>query len=565
MARGPKRRRRGAEARANADLGAHIESLGLKSMSEYQAWRRTHGISGGLNQSWQERREERRRAEKDAAASDANAELLTHVAAVGLSSVDEYREWCGEHGFGGGLNKSRAQRKRELQLAEQLRADAALLGARRMTSKPKHTLRRIHEGEFTRDDMPTSLLGKVHDAFTAADAHEGAREALYRLLRQAEQRSDLLTEERVVSQFGDEPGNTYVDAMVSLAARNREWRGSPEDWKPKSHNSRRQFGSLARHLLAQYDVSAFMDTAWFQGETSDARARQDWFVGVGTGTNIRKAQGVPVELTKKMAHLFMQAPRTFTIDQALRWTQVIGMGGSEELAKTIMETRLGRSFEHEEFWVSVVKFLVYNPMLDPSYAEPVVAYIHRQKYEPEQTTLPDGTVEHGDPPHPGFSMRTRKVGALLAEVDAWRDERDRAERVGGESWEPSADIEPYDAEDTDEHGYTRWTIRELTAMRELQVEGKAMSHCVASYGRSCRAGSKSVWSLQAANEDGHSRRVMTISVKTTTRRVDQARGKSNAHPLHGHRNAWHRTRLREAYKVMRRWAGSQDIVVPGKI
>ena len=92
-----------------------------------------------------------------------------------------------------------------------------------------------------------------------------------------------------------------------------------------------------------------------------------------------------------------------------------------------------------------------------------------------------------------------------------------------------------------------------------------MSHCVASYARSCRAGGKSVWSLQAANDEGKSRRVMTISVKTTTRRVDQARGKSNAHPLHGHRNAWHRTRLREAYKVMRRWANSHDVVVPKNI
>jgi len=565
MARGAKRRRRGAAARANADLGAHIESLGLKSVSEYQAWRRKHGISGGLNQSWQDRREERRQAEKDADASDANAELLAHVAAVGLSSVDEYRAWCGEHGLGAGLNKSRAQRKREVQTAEQLRADAALLGARRMTSKPKHTLRRIHEGEFTRDDMPTSLLGAVHDAFAATDEHEGARDALYRLLRQAEQRSDLLTEEPVVSQFGDAVGNTYVEAMVALAIRSREWRDDPDSWRPKSHNSRRQFGSLARHLLVQYDVPAFMDTAWFQGATPEARSRQDWFVGVGTGTNIRKAEGVPVGLTKKMAHLLMQAPRTFTIDQALRWTQVVGMGGSEALASAIMATRLGDSFDNEEFWVSVVKFLVYNPMLDPSYAEPIVSYIHSQRYEPLRVTLADGSVEYGDPPHAGFSMRTRKVDALLAEVDEWRDARDRVEKVGAQSWEPSEGIEPYDAEETDAHGYTRWTIRELTTMRELQAEGKAMSHCVASYARSCRAGSKSVWSLQAANEEGMSRRVMTISVKTTTRRVDQARGKSNAHPLQGHRNAWHRTRLREAYKVMRRWAGSHDVIVPKNI
>ncbi|MEO2003321.1 MAG: PcfJ domain-containing protein, partial [Candidatus Poribacteria bacterium] len=317
-------------------------------------------------------------------------------------------------------------------------------------------------------------------------------------------------------------------------------------------------------VLAVYDAPWFMDTAWFQGLSDAALLRQDWFVAVATGTNIRKAPDLPIELTKKMAHLLMQAPRTYTIDQALRWTQVVGMGGSQELAEAVMHTRLGQSFDREDFWVSVVKFLVYNPMLDTSYAEPVVTYIHQQKYEPEQMVGDDGAITFGDPPHPGFSMRTRKVDALLAEVDEWRGEREREERVGSGSWSPSG-FDPYDEADTDEYGRTRWTIRELTTMRALNLEGKAMRHCVASYARSCRAGSKSVWSLEATNDEGTSRRVMTISVKTTTRMVTQARGKSNAHPLGGHRSGWHRTRLREGYKVMRRWAASAGITVPKHI
>ena len=75
------------------------------------------------------------------------------------------------------------------------------------------------------------------------------------------------------------------------------------EWRPDSHNGRKQFGSLARHLLANYDVPAFMDIAWFFGEEDEARQQQGWFVHVGTGGNIRKAD-VPLTLTKKMAHLF---------------------------------------------------------------------------------------------------------------------------------------------------------------------------------------------------------------------------------------------------------------------
>jgi hypothetical protein len=310
-------------------------------MSEYQAWRRKHGISGGLNTSWQERREERKLAAKDVVAADADAELRAHIEDLGLSSVAAYRKWCGASGFGDGLNKSRSQRKREIQVAQKARADAVLLSTRRMTNKPRHTIRRIHEGTFAREEMPTPLLGAIHDAFARTDGIVGARDALYALLRQVEKRSDLLSLEPVVAQFGDDASNTYIGGMLALALRNGVWSRDPTDWTPGSHNSRRQFGSLARHALAVYDAPWFMDTAWFQGLSDDALLRQDWFVAVATGTNIRKAPDLPIELTKKMAHLLMQAPRTYTIDQALRWTQVVGMGGSQELAEAVMHTRLG--------------------------------------------------------------------------------------------------------------------------------------------------------------------------------------------------------------------------------
>ena len=105
----------------------------------------------------------------------------------------------------------------------------------------------------------------------------------------------------------------------------------------------------------------------------------------------------------------------------------------------------------------------------------------------------------------------------------------------------------------------------VTTMKTLQIEGKAMRHCVATYARSCRGGGQSVWSVQAQNDEGVTRRVMTIAVKNTSRMVTQARGKANAHPLGGHRSAWHRTRLREGYKVMRRWAAQVGITVPKHI
>jgi hypothetical protein len=56
MATRKKGRHRGAEGKANVDLDAHIRSLGLQTLGQYQAWCRDNGFKAALTKSWQERR-----------------------------------------------------------------------------------------------------------------------------------------------------------------------------------------------------------------------------------------------------------------------------------------------------------------------------------------------------------------------------------------------------------------------------------------------------------------------------------------------------------------------------
>src|SRR5687768_8843702 len=97
-----------------------------------------------------------------------------------------------------------------------------------------------------------------------------------------------------------------VQPLIRLGRRHREWVRQPEEWKPRSYNGKRQLSSLARHLFARYRVPAFMDAAWTEDNAS-GRLHQEWFIHVGRGENIRKAAGLPVPLTKMMAHHFLQA------------------------------------------------------------------------------------------------------------------------------------------------------------------------------------------------------------------------------------------------------------------
>ena len=62
--------------------------------------------------------------------------------------------------------------------------------------------------------------------------------------------------------------------LVRLNDQRHRWVRPLSSWKVTSHNRRRQFSSLIRHLLARYPVPAFMDSVWFRNDRAfepDAR------------------------------------------------------------------------------------------------------------------------------------------------------------------------------------------------------------------------------------------------------------------------------------------------------
>ena len=75
-------------------------------------------------------------------------------------------------------------------------------------------------------------------------------------------------------------------------------------------------------------MPAFFDSVWFAGDDDQGRRQQAWFAHVGGGLNLRTAAGLPLVLTKRMAHNVPLAPADSTITEALRFGQVIGTGGS---------------------------------------------------------------------------------------------------------------------------------------------------------------------------------------------------------------------------------------------
>jgi len=247
-----------------------------------------------------------------------------------------------------------------------------------------------------------------------------------------------------------------------------------------------------------------------------------------------------------MAHHFLQAPDHFAVEAALRWGQVRGMGGSRPLALAVAATWLGRSFEAEDFWGTVVRFLVDHPELDHAQVGPVVDYLHDQRFVPQDFHVEEGDLTGLGPPQPDLSMKGRTPRALLRQVRAWHESLRVPRDLAVLTWKPSGIGAFRHVDGKADEGRRCWTIRELTSGEQLRREGAAMRHCVASYAGACARRSTSIWSMRFEG-GGRRFRIMTVEVDPATRTIRQARRRGNATPND------------KALSVLRRWAGQEGL------
>ena len=326
-----------------------------------------------------------------------------------------------------------------------------------------------------------------------------------------EQRTQLL---------GWKQSSRHRPALLALSAHWRDWVRPLDSWRPAEDDPAQQFRGLIRHLLALYEVPEFLDAAWRDGLTPDGVVYQDWYKHIGRGQNIRTAKGLPLVLSKKMAHHFVRAPTEYPILAALRYAQVedLGLGGDERLTRSLLSTRIGSSFRDNDFWETVIRWFIDQPMLDPVHHGPIIDYLHAQKFvasvanprsrqrgKPRQCLL--------IPPQPNLSMKGRTAVALLRAVERWHKELRSVPLSASIEWKPSGDSPPLALQVGDGTQRLIYETTELISTEELQSEGTTMLHCVASYYTQCVSGATSIWSMTVEDASGQVSRILTLQVQ----------------------------------------------------
>lgn len=377
--------------------------------------------------------------------------------------------------------------------------------------------------------MPTEPLRRNHRlrldavtsrAFSSLSSRE-ARAAFGQLLAIARSRSDVVRPS--ITRTNPAP---RIEALRNLAAMHQEFLRSPRTWPGAAGHPLHVVQSLASHLLARHPTPRFLASAWFGAEQPRDRERRAWFIAHAQGARFRSL-ALPMPMTRRMEHLFLQTPDHCSIDHALRRAEVMALGGSEDLASSVVATRLGRSFDHPELWRSAIEWMVrWAPQLGAAQIGPIVDYVHAVRFATTLVDTPEGQRVR-PPPRPDFELRGRTATSLLRDVAAWHAGLTSAARLrwAASRWRPLF----YEAGAPDEEGRrVEWSLLEFLDSAQLVQEGQAMRHCVAAYAPRCARGASAIWSLRRRRgADGAARPVLTIEVDPRRSTVVQIRGPTN--------------------------------------
>jgi len=314
-----------------------------------------------------------------------------------------------------------------------------------------------------------------------------------------------------------------IQAAFNMFMFNKSWQNDVLSWMPDSNRRHEQVKELASYLFCKYDVPDFMYKAFYENTNM---LGIKWFIHLGSGKKPRGLVDMPIPFTQRMAHYFLQAPGEFNIQEALRWAQVRGMMGDDELAISIVYSWLGtKPYQDEEFWESFIRLLVNGGIFNYARLTELIDYV---RFIRARNTA--------------YCLKGRTIQSLFRQSEKWHN--NEIEDMDAKVWRQSGIKE-----------YRRTRDQEVIAMEEitgsklLAHEGKVMRHCVASYAQRCISERTAIFSMRKYTSELLLETMATVEVDLHLRRIVQAKAKLN------------RNISDEARSCLERWADINDLTI----
>ncbi len=491
---------------------------------------------------------------------DGDGELYAHMQSLGLISVSAYKLWCRRHGLSMDLHKSAAERTDELELFRHQSRPVDRTGLIEAIAAGDYADRWLAE--------PMSRVpGLFAEVATVDGGHEALLRLLLhvekhgRLLLCVRGSRRLPRTGRNLVIMGLSQLARHHHYWVRPL---EDWR--PTRGKPQAQFEDLACHLLARYPVPDCLHAGWFEEApqeadiqqgWFLhvGSGNNIRTASD----LPFRLTKRAAHLFTTSEHWDRPLVVLRHAQVRAIDEQVHRLFAWGLCLHERIY----------SRRNANFWTSILHFFLNNPMLDRSYIGAIIDYVHYTKFEPRRIPLPDGSVQTAPPAHPKFCLKGRSIDRLVREVDDWHAQLSGGEFSHVEEWAPSGMSGFDLTEDNDKlRARIQWTIQELCTSALLQVEGRMLHHCVGSYTRRCIDGEVSIWSLRSRvdQEEADQHHVLTIAVDNRKRQVTQARGKFNLQP-HGSKlsnkqrrtDSNYRVALRESARILALWRTQEGL------
>lgn len=300
-------------------------------------------------------------------------------------------------------------------------------------------------------------------------------------------------------------------------------------WKlPKSKNDDVIFKNLFCFLFSKYRIPKFIEREIFEYAcmySNVAHLRLQIIYQVVKGLGIHKVPSLSIEMNSKMNFFFMNAPSHYNIEKAMWWAKMRSMKVPMSIASQMIDNLpidINQNWNdwHNEFVFFVNRF----PSITPKNLKKIAEFMIRQELGGVNVSVSGFNESIWIPAlYPDFSLKGRTVASVLRFVEKWNAYIQLVKEKGSCGNFVISSVKSF----RKIHNKSIIGIRQIITLKALYKEGHHMSHCVATYAEDCIKGHSSIWSMRQFLSNGKSKRMVTIEVQESDKKIVQVSGKSN--------------------------------------
>lgn len=306
---------------------------------------------------------------------------------------------------------------------------------------------------------------------------------------------------------------------------------SINNWKEKEFdNPSDLFQSLFYHLFVPYHIPPCVERSidfFVKYKMGNYQLNDfDLLFYLVQGKGIHKFKENIFNLNRKQNFYFYQAPKEFKFPQAINWVKLRAIGYSERVATNLVELGFGKKIKEIDS-NDIISFMNNNSIMIDSEINAILKF----RIEQNQNTISVNSGFHNmninlPPLFPNFSLKGRSINSVLKLIDKWKEHVKLKSKALNFGELKKSNVLTF----SKELDFKIIKIEQILTSSDLIREGHQMQHCVGSYISRCWNGHNSIWSLTEYYKNGGSRKLLTIDLDESNKKIIEVKGKLNRLP-----------------------------------